>query len=184
MSWSCSLTHDGWKGRTNEGNFDMTVWTQGITSLPHQGLLFMRTKCRRQTWHWLMTWESISSTTSVFVPFGYRRSGDQMSEVTLRHLRKAHGTTEGHVKTRLTSLLVIRAAASAAVMLDLATVSSLLMDLAPWVCRQQMANSSQIVSVQGKHRCARRRIRSKRPSWLLRGIPNVMSRLIPSGKHS
>lgn len=181
MSWSCSLTHDGWKGRTNEGNFDMTVWTQGITSLPHQGLLFMRTKCRRQTWHWLMTWESISSTTSVFVPFGYRRSDVRSN---FEAPQKSSWNHWGHVKTRLTSLLVIRAAASAAVMLDLATVSSLLMDLAPWVCRQQMANSSQIVSVQGKHRCARRRIRSKRPSWLLRGIPNVMSRLIPSGKHS
>lgn len=99
-----------------------------------------------------MTRESINSTTSEFVLFTYWRSNGEEHEKLLRNANKTlKEPTETRNVCRNTFLPVVWTTASSAVTLGVATVSSLLMGLAPWVRREQMANSQQIVSVHAEH---------------------------------
>lgn len=99
-----------------------------------------------------MTRESINCTTSTFVLFTYWRSNDEKQEKWLWNANKTlKQPTETLNVCRSTFLPVAWTTASSAATLGVATVSSLLMGLAPWARREQMANSQQIGSVHAEH---------------------------------
>ena len=75
------------------------------------------------------------------------------------------------VKTQLTYMPVLLATASSAVTHGVATVSSLLMGLLPSVCREQMADSPQILSVHGEHLRAIRKEKEQEEEKEQNGLP-------------
>lgn len=147
---------------------------------------------QRKTWHWLMTWESISSpalTLSCLV------TGSQMIkqsssdfEMKTRHLREKNKAGRSGVSKYNSCLCHLRVPCCH---LLLCSVFPQLTHY-KWAAIHECAGSRwqtlsrswvYILNVFAPRAGSRRR-KQRAPCCLLQGTPNVMSLQIPSGRHS